>query len=48
VALVSLCFLPVAHASTFAASGGLDTAAGAFRTAYAGVATDAVLGLLTG
>jgi AcrR family transcriptional regulator len=46
VALVSMCFLPVAHGSTFRATGGLDTGAPAFRRAYGEVVTDAVMGLL--
>ena len=48
VAFVSLCFLPAAHASTFRASVGLDTAAPGFRRPYAGVVVDALMGVLTG
>jgi TetR/AcrR family transcriptional regulator len=46
VALVSMCFLPVAHAATFRAGGGLDTSAATFRRAYAEVVADAIMGLL--
>jgi TetR/AcrR family transcriptional regulator len=46
VALVSMCFLPVAHGATFRAGGGIDTSAPAFRRAYADVVADAIMGLL--
>jgi AcrR family transcriptional regulator len=46
VALVSLCFLPVAHEATFRASGGLETATPAFRERYAEVVVDALLGII--
>ncbi|HWT24278.1 MAG TPA: TetR family transcriptional regulator [Solirubrobacteraceae bacterium] len=48
VALVSLCFLPIAHAATFRAGGGIDTGARAFRGAYADVVVDAAMGIVTG
>ena len=47
VALVSLCFLPVAHESTFRASGQLETSAPAFREPYVDVVVDALLGIVT-
>jgi TetR/AcrR family transcriptional regulator len=46
VAMVSLCFLPVAHASTFRAGGGIDTAAAAFRLRYRRAVVDTVLQML--
>jgi AcrR family transcriptional regulator len=46
VALVSMCFLPVAHGTTFRATGGLDTGAPSFRRAYGEVVADAIAGLL--
>jgi AcrR family transcriptional regulator len=48
VALVSMCFLPVAHRATFRAGGGVDTADPAFRRDYAEVVADAIAGLVTG
>ena len=46
VALVSMCFLPVAHGATFQATGGIDTSAPRFRQAYCEVVADAIMGLL--
>jgi TetR/AcrR family transcriptional regulator len=46
VALVSLCFLPVAHANTFRAGGGIDTGGTAFTRAYRAKVTDMLIGLL--
>ena len=46
VALVSMCFLPVAHGATFRAGGGVDTGAPAFRRSYGEVVADAVAGML--
>jgi TetR/AcrR family transcriptional regulator len=46
VALVSMCFLPVAHGATFHATGGLDTSAPRFRHVYGEVVADAIMGLL--
>jgi AcrR family transcriptional regulator len=48
VALVSMCFLPVAHRATFHATGGIDTSAPRFRQAYCEVVADAVMALVTG
>ncbi|MFL5864883.1 MAG: TetR/AcrR family transcriptional regulator [Solirubrobacteraceae bacterium] len=48
VALVSMCFLPVAHRDTFRASGGIDTADADFRLEYAELVTKAIGGLVTG
>jgi TetR/AcrR family transcriptional regulator len=48
VALVSMCFLPVAHRATFLAGGGVDTADAAFRRDYAEVVADAIAALVTG
>ena len=48
VALVSMCFLPVAHRATFRAGGGVDTADPAFRRDYAEVVADAIAALATG
>jgi AcrR family transcriptional regulator len=47
VALVSLCFLPVAHASTFTAAE-VDTLEAGFRERYEAQVVDIVLGLLIG
>lgn len=47
VALVSLCFLPVAHATTFAAAE-VDTLSPRFRERYEAQVVDIVLGLLLG
>lgn len=46
VATVSMCFLPVAHAGTFRAGGGIDTASPSFRRGYQHGVVDAVLRLL--
>jgi TetR/AcrR family transcriptional regulator len=46
VAVLSLCFLPVAHASTFKAGGGIDTLAPQFRARYQAQIADSVLGML--
>jgi AcrR family transcriptional regulator len=46
VAMVSLCFLPVAHASTFRAGGGIDTRTAAFRRRYQRTVVDAVMRML--
>jgi TetR/AcrR family transcriptional regulator len=46
VAFVSLCFLPIAHAGTFAHGGEIDTAAPGFRTAYREQVTELVLFML--
>jgi TetR/AcrR family transcriptional regulator len=46
IALVSMCFLPVAHGATFRATGGVETSSAAFRSAYGRVVADAVMGLL--
>ena len=48
VAFVSLCFLPVAHAATFAEGGDVDTAQSGFRRAYREQVTRLVLFLLRG
>ncbi len=47
VAVVSLCFLPVAHADTFRTGGGIDTASGAFRRPYQRAVVDAVLQIVS-
>jgi AcrR family transcriptional regulator len=47
VALVSLCFLPVAHHATFRAGGGIDTLAAEFLDPYCDRVVDLVLALLT-
>lgn len=47
VALVSLCFLPVAHAATFAEGAGIDTSGSEFRGAYQEQAVDVMVHLLT-
>lgn len=47
VALVSLCFLPVAHANTFAQGAGIDTSQSEFRVAYQEQVADLMLHLLT-
>jgi TetR/AcrR family transcriptional regulator len=46
VAMVSLCFLPIAHAGTFRAGGGIDTAGTAFRRRYQRAVVDALLQML--
>jgi TetR/AcrR family transcriptional regulator len=47
VALISLCFLPVAHASTFgAAGGGIDTTSPRFLARYREQIVDSVMALL--
>jgi TetR/AcrR family transcriptional regulator len=46
VALVSMCFLPIAHASTFAAGGGFDPLAQPFRTRYERQVVESVLGMI--
>jgi TetR/AcrR family transcriptional regulator len=46
VALVSLCFLPIAHASTFKAGGGIDPLKPRFRTRYQMQVVDSVLAML--
>jgi TetR/AcrR family transcriptional regulator len=46
VALVSMCFLPLAHGPTFRATGGIDTSAPGFRQAYCEVVADAIMGML--
>jgi AcrR family transcriptional regulator len=46
VATVSMCFLPVAHATTFQAGGGIDTGGPAFRRRYQRAVVDAVLSML--
>jgi AcrR family transcriptional regulator len=48
VALVSMCFLPVAHRTTFQASGGLDSSDSRFRRDYGQVVTNAIHALVTG
>jgi TetR/AcrR family transcriptional regulator len=48
VALVSMCFLPVAHRATFRAGGDVDTADPGFRADYAGLVADAIVALVTG
>jgi TetR/AcrR family transcriptional regulator len=48
VALVSLCFLPVAHQATFRSGGGIDTGAPEFRAGYAVQVTRIVLFMLRG
>jgi TetR/AcrR family transcriptional regulator len=48
VALVSLCFLPIAHATTFAAGGAIDTVAPAFRHRYQAQVVDSVMTMVTG
>lgn len=47
VALVSLCFLPVAHAATFTADG-IDTLAPRFRKRYEAHVIDSVFAMLVG
>jgi hypothetical protein len=47
VAVVSLCFLPVAHANTFLAGGGIDPLAPRFRGRYQRQVVDSVLAMLT-
>jgi AcrR family transcriptional regulator len=47
VATVSMCFLPIAHVSTFRAGGGIDTGAAAFRRRYQRAVVDAVLSMLS-
>jgi AcrR family transcriptional regulator len=46
VAVLSLCFLPAAHSSTFRAGGGIDTLAPQFRARYEAQIIDSVLGML--
>lgn len=46
VALVSMCFLPVAHASTFIAGGGIDPMAPAFRRRYERQVVHSVVAML--
>lgn len=46
IALVSMCFLPVAHAATFRQTGNVDTADPLFRDAYRSEVVSAVLHLL--
>lgn len=46
VALVSMCFLPVAHASTFIAGGGIDPLEPAFRRRYERQVVCSVLAML--
>ena len=46
VAVVSLCFLPVAHADTFRAGGEIDTLEKGFRTRYETLVVDAVLHMM--
>jgi TetR/AcrR family transcriptional regulator len=46
VALVSMCFLPIAHASTFAAGGGIDPLAQPFRARYERQVVESVLGMI--
>ena|SRR5919198_4202553 len=46
VALVSLCFLPVAHANTFEAGGRINTRQASFRKRYRAQVTDMIVGLL--
>lgn len=46
VAVVSLCFLPVAHASTFNAGGGINTLQPRFCRRYQVQVVDSVLGML--
>lgn len=46
VAIVSLCYLPVAHAATFHAGGKIDTSTSSFRANYRRAVTDAVIGML--
>jgi AcrR family transcriptional regulator len=48
VALVSMCFLPVAHRATFRAGGDVDTADARFRAEYAELVADAITALVTG
>jgi AcrR family transcriptional regulator len=48
VAVVSLCFLPVAHASTFRAGGGIDPLAPRFHARYRTQVVEAVLAMLGG
>lgn len=46
VAIVSLCYLPIAHAATFHAGGAIDTTSATFRAHYRSAATDAIIGML--
>jgi AcrR family transcriptional regulator len=46
VALVSLCFLPVAHARTFEAGGGIDTRRASFARRYRAQVVEIIAGLL--
>jgi AcrR family transcriptional regulator len=46
VAIVSLCYLPIAHATTFQAGGSIDTTTPAFRANYRYAVTDAIIGML--
>jgi hypothetical protein len=46
VAIVSLCYLPIAHATTFRAGGSIDTTTPAFRANYRAAVTDAIIGML--
>jgi AcrR family transcriptional regulator len=46
VAIVSLCYLPIAHATTFQAGGSIDTTTPAFRATYRSAVTDAIIGML--
>ena len=46
IALVSMCFLPVAHAATFRETSGFDTSDPRFRAAYQAEVVSAVLHLL--
>jgi AcrR family transcriptional regulator len=46
VAIVSLCYLPIAHAATFHAGGAIDTTSATFRAHYRSAVTDAIIGML--
>jgi TetR/AcrR family transcriptional regulator len=48
VALVSLCFLPIAHATTFSAGAGIDPLASPFRERYQAQVVASVVAMLTG
>ena len=47
VALVSMCFLPIAHAATFIAGAEIDPVASPFRERYRAQVVDSVLAMLT-
>jgi AcrR family transcriptional regulator len=48
VAVVSLCFLPIAHATTFVVGGGIDPLASPFRERYQAQVVSSILAMLTG